>query len=190
MALLAAASVVCAIGTLGCFGSETASYSTPVGVNLVVNSKKIDNGVVSEEKLIEVEAGNPYALFIETARGRLGRDPSAIGVERADLRLGGDSAGVATLGEVFAGTVEVLFQTLITRNSYPAASTSIDASTSAGPIDLEIRFDPAGVPDADYLEILGGTFKVLARGPAAPGFDKPAKAKAELQITLQFVAFD
>lgn len=185
-------SVMCMLGVLGCYPGpdETASYSTPVGINIDVDSKDADNGVVSETKLIQVEVGNPYAVFIATARDRLSRDPSAIGVDRIDLRLGAESVGVTTLGEVFAGSVEVLFQTLVTDNSYPVAIAEIDGASAAGPIELAISFDPSNIPDADYLYFLDGTFKVCVRGPAAPTFNKGVKAEADLQITLQFIAFD
>jgi len=147
------------------------------------------NGVVTGEKSINTEPGNPYGAFVGGARARIGRDPAIIDVERAELALGPGPTGVTTLGEVFAGTVEVVFQMEPTNVTYPVAAGPIDAGTGAGPVELAIVFDADAIPDSDYVKLLLGAFKLGVRGPAAPGFESRG-ADVGLQITLTFAAFE
>ena len=170
-------------------GDDPVSYSEPVGLTLKAKSDDTTNGVVTDEKGITTESGNPYGAFVSNARRELGNtDPGAIEVEKVELFLGADSTGVTTLGGVFNGNVEVLFQMNDTNNSYPVAHGTIEAATGAGPFGLAIDFDPA-IPDADYAKLLGGSFKVIVRGPAASGFETKG-ADADLQTTLTFAAFE
>jgi len=173
----------------GACGDDPVSYSAPVGIHLKAKSANTANGVVSDEKSINTESGNPYGAFISDARGKLGRDPSVIEVERVELLLGAGSTGAATLGEVFAGAVDVLFQMNDTDTSYPVAESAISASTTAGPVAFDVRFVGNDVPDLDYVKLLGGSFKVVAHGPAAPTFMTKG-ADVDLQITFTFSAFE
>jgi hypothetical protein len=170
-------------------GDDPMSYSAPVGINLKAKSADTMNGVVTDEKSINTESGNPYGAFVGDARARIGRDPSLIDVERVDIFLGGSSTGVGALGEVFTGNLEVVFQMNDTNNSYSVAAGPITPGTSAGPVGLGIRFRADEVPDADYVKLLGGSFKVIARGPAAPSFMSKG-AEVDLQVTLMFAAFE
>lgn len=63
-------------------------------------------------------------------------------------------------GGVFSGTVDVLFQTLVTDNSYPMASVSI----VAGPIQLVITASEL----ADYVHFLDGTSGCTCAGQPRP----------------------
>jgi len=171
----------------GC-GADPISYSAPVGINLKAKSADSVNGVVTDEKGINTESGNPFGAFVTDARRELGRDPGYIDVDEVTVLLGAGSTGVTRLGEVFTGNVEVLFQMNDTNNTYPVASGTIDAAASGGPIDLATAFDE-GLPDADYTKLLSGSFKVIARGPAATGFTTKG-ADADIQITLRFAAFE
>ncbi|WP_410959651.1 hypothetical protein, partial [Salmonella sp. SAL4432] len=75
-------------------------------------------GVVTEQKSVETETGNPYGAFVRTARMQLGRDPSRIEVSRASLMLGGASEGVTALDQVVMGRIDVQFLMNDTNNSY------------------------------------------------------------------------
>jgi hypothetical protein len=173
----------------GACGDDPVSYSAPVGINLKAKSSDTANGVVSNEKGINTESGNPYGAFVADARGKLGRDPGVIDVDRVELFLGAGSSGVTALGEVFTGTVDLLFQMNDTNNSYPVAAVSISAGTAAGPVAFDASFAEEDIPDADYVKLLNGSFKVIARGPAAAGFSTKG-AEADLQVTLTFAAFE
>jgi hypothetical protein len=170
-------------------GDDPVSYSAPVGINLKAKSADTANGVVSDEKAINTESGNPYGAFVTDAQRELGRDPAAIDVDRLELFLGAGSTKVTTLGEVFAGTVEIVFQINDTNNSYSVATGTIAASTTSGPVAFDASFDAAGVPQLDYDKMLNGSFKVVARGPAASDFMAKG-AEADLQVTFTFAAYE
>jgi hypothetical protein len=172
---------------LAACGSDPVSYSAPVGINLKAKSADTTGGVVSDEKGITTESGNPYGAFVSDATERLGRDPGAIDVDGVTIFLGANSVGVTSLGEIFVGPVEVLFIMNDTNNSYPVATVAMDAATAAGPIALDIDFP--GVSEIDYPKLLNGSFQVVTRGPAAPSFETKG-ADADLQITLTFAAFE
>jgi hypothetical protein len=175
---------------LAACGDDPISYSAPVGINLKAKSADTVNNVVSDEKGINTESGNPYGAFITEAKNRLsGKSPSSIEIDKVELFLGAGSTNVTRLGEVFDGNVEVLFQINDTNNSYPAASGAVPAATGAGPFELGVTFDSGALPEFDYLKLLGGSFKVVARGPAAAGFTTKG-ADADIQITFTFAAFE
>jgi len=170
-------------------GDDPVSYSAPVGINLKAKSADTANGVVTDEKAINTESGNPYGAFVGDARARIGRDPSIVDVEEVELLLGAGSTGAAALGEVFAGTVDVLFQLNDTNNTYPVAAAMIGAATTAGPVAFDVTFAADEVPDLDYVKLLNGSFKVVIRGPAAATFETKG-ADVDLQATLTFAAFE
>lgn len=172
----------------GC-GTDPVSYSAPVGINLKAKSANTSNGTVTDEKSINTETGNPYGAFVDDARAKIGRDPGVIDVDRVEVLLGAGSSGVVTLGEIFDGTVEVVFQMNTSQNSYQVASGVIGAATDSGPAVLAPAFQAAGVPDVDYTAMLTGSFKTVLRGPAAPGFVGKG-ADADLQVTFTFAAFE
>lgn len=52
-----------------------------------------------------------------------------------------------------------------------------------------MTFDSGALPEFDYIKLLGGSFKVVTRGPAAAGFTTKG-ADADIQITFTFAAFE
>ena len=183
-ALLAIPIAVCA----AC-GGDPVSFSAPVGVVLKARSADIVDGIVTDEKAITTESGNPYGMFVGGVRAQIGRDPALIDVESVELSLGSGSTGVTSLGEVFAGAVQVVFHMNDTNNAYQVAAGMIGADTPPGPVAFEIVFDAEAVPDLDYVKLLLGSFKGITRGLAAPSFATKG-AEADLQITLTFAAFE
>lgn len=166
---------------------DAISYSDAVGISLKAKSSDVVGGVVVDEKAITTESGNPFGAFVEDARRTLGANPGAIEVEDVELALGGGSTGVAALGDVFAEDVEVLFQINDTGTTYVVASGTVLPGVT-GPLDLNVSFASAIVDPIDYAKMLNGSFKVITRGTAAPGFGGKS-ATANLQVTFTFAAF-
>ena len=178
--------LACVLAT-GC-SDDPVSYSAPVGIELKSKSSDVSNAVVSEEKGITTESGNPYGAFVADARGKLGRDPGGIEIERLTLTLGAASDRVVALEEVFTGDVDVAFLVNDTNNTYDVAH-FIDPA-GVGPIGVStLNFDWAQVAAQDIDKMLGGSFKVVIRGPAATGFEGKG-ADASLQLTFTFTAFE
>jgi hypothetical protein len=174
---------------LGACTAEPRIYSEPVGIRLTASSSSAANGIVTDDKPITTEQGNPYGKFMTSAKELLaGKSPSAIVVEGAVLALAPTSTGADALGDVFAGTVAVDFLIEDSNNSYGIASAEVDRSTGVM-LELDARFDSAAMTDFDYLKLLGGKFKVVVRGTAAAGFADRA-AKVDLDTTLTFSAFE
>jgi hypothetical protein len=174
---------------LGACSDDPVSYSAPVGINLKAKSSDTMNGVVSDDKGITTESGNPYGAFTTAAKQELGgKDPSRIEIDKVVLLLGASSTGVTRLGEVFDGPVEVLFQINDSNNSYPAATSLVPGSTGSS-AEIAPAFDSDALPEFDYLKLLGGGFKVVLRGPATTGFSTKG-ADADLQVTFTFAAFE
>jgi hypothetical protein len=186
---LAQASLVSALALCAACGGEPVTFSAPVGISLKARSAETVNGVVGFAKPISTEPGNPYGAFVGGARAQIGRDPGLIDVERVELFLGAGSIGVTALGEVFAGNVDLLFQMNDTNNAYLVATAAIGAGTAAGPVGFDVGFAAAEVPDLDYVRMLLGSFKLVARGPAAPSFETKG-AVVDLQVTLTFAAIE
>ncbi len=169
---------------------DPVSYSAPVGINLKAKSDDVVNGVVTDEKNINTESGNPYGAFISDAQDELGGgDPATFELEKLELLLGGNSSGVTGLGEIFDGTTEVLFIMADTNNSHVVGSGEITATTEGGPVELGINFDSGDYQGDDWDKLLDGGFKVVIRGDAAPEFETKG-ADADLQVTFTFAAFE
>ncbi|CAN5859554.1 hypothetical protein BH11MYX3_BH11MYX3_05160 [soil metagenome] len=165
------------------------TYSAPVGISLQARSADSTNGIVTDLKAIATEQGNPYGAFVSDAKELLaGRSPAAIVVEGAVVSLGADSNGVTRLGDVFAGTLSIVFLINDSNNSYGVAAAEVEP-TSGGTLRLEARFDSVALTELDYLKLLAGQFKVIARGPVAKGF-ADLDARGDLDVTLTFAAFE
>ena len=176
--------------SIGACGDDPVEYSQPVGINLKAKSSDTTNNTVSNDKGINTESANPYGAFVTAAKAKLdGKDPSHIAIDKVALFLGATSTNVTRLGEVFDGTVDVVFVINDSNNSYPAAAGPVPATTGAGPVALDPSFDSSALPDFDYIKLLGGGFKVVLRGPAAAGFMAKG-AEADLQVTFTFTAFE
>ena len=172
----------------GC-SDDAVNYSQPVTINLKAKSDDTQNGVVTTDKGINTESGNPYGAFVTAAERELGRTPGSIEVDGIELFLGAGSTGVTTLGEIFAGDVDILFEMNDTDNSFPVASRTFEASDPAGPVAFESTFSSASLGDADYDKLVGGSFKVVLRGPATADFSTKG-ADADLQATFTFAAYE
>lgn len=176
--------------TLAACGDDPVRFSEPVTINLKAKSADTTGGVVDDDKGISTENGNPYGKFVGDARAALGgADPGRIALEGATLTLGAASTGVLGLGEVFTGNVEVNFTVNDTNNTYPAAWGPIAATAPSGPLTLTTGFSTDTLSSTDFAKLLGGSFKVGIRGPAAAGFSAKG-ADADLQVTLTFAAFE
>lgn len=171
----------------GC--GDPVSFSAPVGINLKAKASDTENGVITEDKGITTESGNPYGEFIKNARAKLdGKDPARIEVSSLTLLLGAQSTGVTKLEDVFAGNVEVFFVMNDTNNTYPVGN--IKDPKGSGAVNLDVTFDSDTITGTDRDKLLGGSFKTFIRGPAATGFASPSSAEASLQLTFTFEAYD
>jgi hypothetical protein len=186
---LVLASLALIAGSAAC-GSDPVQYSDSVGINLKAKSSETSDSVVSDDKGITTESGNPFGGFVSDAQAQLdGADPSSVAVEDLELLLGGNSTGVVALGEIFEGDVDVLFEMNDTNNSFPVATATLDADTDAGPVGFDVSFDSDALGQADFDKLLAGSFKVVIRGAAAPDFETKG-AEADLQLTFTFAAFE
>ncbi len=177
----------CALALLAACGSDPVSFSAPVGINLKVKSGDVTGTAVSDEKGINTESGNPYGKFVADARTKIGRDPGSVEVDSVKLTLGAQSTGVVTLQEVYAGDVDIAFVIDDSNNTLDVAHV-IDP-TGVGPVGVAVKFEAIDANSADYAKFLAGSFKVVIRGTAAPGFSSKG-ADANLQATLTFAAFE
>lgn len=168
-------------------GSDPVSFSAPVGITLKAKSGDVANNAISDDKGITTESGNPFGAFVTDAHTKLGKDPARIEIDKLTLTLGATSTGVTKLEEVYTGDVDVAFITNDTNNTYDAGH--VMNPTGVGPVDVTVAFQSADVPAADFTKILGGSFKVVIRGSAAPTFSTKG-AEANLQLTFTFAAFE
>jgi len=180
-----------ALALAACGGSEDpVSHSAPVGINLKADSDKVMGTNVTDNKNINTESGNPYGAFVTEAENVLGRSPSRIEVVGVSLLMAANSTGVSMLSEIFNGRIDVMFEMTTTTDTIPVAHAIIDPTTQGrGPVELEIDFDAAGLAPANFADLLGGNFKVVYSGVVASGYSTLG-AKADLQITFTFEAFD
>ena len=172
---------------LAACGADPVNYSSPVGIELKAKSGDVAMSVVTEQKDITTESGNPYGAFTNTATQMLGgKQPSRIEIDQLTLQLGAQSTGVAKLEDVVTGDVDVAFLVNDSNNTYDAGH--VTSPTGVGPVTMAPDFDWAMVAATDQAKILGGGFKVVLRAPAAAGFSTKG-AEASLQTTFTFTAF-
>ena len=167
-------------------GSDPVSFSAPVGINMKVKSSDVASTAITEDKEITTENGNPYGAFVSDATTRLGRAPGRIEVDSATLLLGAQSTNVTRLEDVFTGVVDIAFLMNDTNNTYDAGH--VTSPTGTGPVTMNHTFDWSQVAASDQSKIIGGSFKVILRGPAATDFASKG-AEASLQVTFTFTAF-
>lgn len=172
---------------LGGCGSDPVSFSMPVGISLKAKSSDVNNSVISDDKQITTESGNPFGAFVSDAQVKLGKDPTRIEIDRLTLLLGAQSTNVAKLEDVYTGDVDVAFLTNDSNNTYDVGH--VLNPTGVGPVDLDIAFRSDALPAADFTKLLNGSFKVVIRGSAAAGFSAKG-AEASLQTTFTFAAFE
>jgi hypothetical protein len=168
-------------------GSDPVNYSAPVGIELHAKSGDVTQSVVTEQKDITTESGNPYGAFINDAKAKLGgKDPSRIEIDKMTITLGAQSSGVSTLDQVMTGDVDVAFLANTSNNTYDAGH--IMSPTGVGPDDMDPSFDWSMVAQQDIAQMIGGSFKVVLRGSAAADFSTKG-ADATIQVTFTFTAF-
>lgn len=176
-----------ALIVLSACGTDPVSYSAPVGIELKAKSGDANQGAVTEQKDITTESGNPYGAFTNDATAKLGgHAPSSIEIEQLTLTLGAGSTGVSALDQVLTGDVDVAFLVNDSNNTYDAGH--VTAPTGVGPVAMTPTFDWSSVTASDQTRVLGGSFKVVLRGPVAPAFTT-IDANASLQTTFTFSAF-
>jgi hypothetical protein len=171
---------------IGC-SDDPVSHSMPVGINLKAKSSDVSNSVISEEKQITTESGNPYGAFVSEAQQELGADPGRIEIDKVTLILGAQSINVAKLEDVYAGDVDVAFIMNDSNNTHVVGN--VLNPVGVGPLELSVAFDSDAVADADFEKMMSGSFKVMIRGSAAAGFSAKG-AEADLQVTFTFAAFE
>ena len=171
---------------LAACGTDPVSFSAPVGINLKAKSGDVANTAISDDKGITTENGNPYGAFVNDATTKLGRAPGRIEIDQATLLLGAQSTNVTRLEDVFTGVVDVAFVMNETDNTYDVGTVS--NPTGTGPVELAIGLEGGDMAAQDFTRYLGGSFKVVVRGTAAPGFASKG-AEAQLQVTFTFAAF-
>jgi 5-hydroxyisourate hydrolase-like protein (transthyretin family) len=166
---------------------DPVSFSAPVGINLKVKSGDVANTAISEDKAITTETGNPYSAFVSDATTKLGHAPGRIEIDRVTLQLGAQSTNVTRLEDVFTGVVDVSFLMNDTNNTYEVGT--LTSPGGVGPDDVAISLAGGDMAPQDFTKYLVGSFKVVARGTAAPGFASNG-AEASLQLTFTFAAFN
>lgn len=167
---------------------EAQSYSDAVGIEMKLRSGDVSGGMLAEDKQITTESANPYGAFVNDAERALAAPPSAIEVDRVELRLLPSSTNVTHLDEVFANLVEIDFTINDTGNTYVVAQGYV-VPGSIEPLALDVMFDSSVVDLTDYQKLLDGSFKVVVRGAAAQNFGK-LDASANLETTFTFAAFE
>ena len=114
----------------------------------------------------------------------LGREPSRIAVTMVQITLAGDSRGVASLADLFNGTVEVFLDADV-GGTVPVARVS--APSGSGPIELEMVSDEASLAPI-LAALLATNFRVGIRGSTArtatDDFD------ARIDVRIGFAAFE
>ena len=172
---------------LAACGTDPVNYSAPVGIELHAKSTDVNMSVVTAQKDITTESGNPYGAFINSATAKLGgKAPSRIEIDNLTLTLGAQSTGVSKLDDVLSGDVDVAFLANTSNNTYDAGH--VMNPTGVGPDTVTPNFEWSMVAMQDVAQMLNGSFKVVLRGPAATGFTTKG-ADATLQLTFTFTAF-
>jgi hypothetical protein len=162
-------------------GDDPVAYSETVSLKLSgIKNGDIAQGVASEDKNVNSEAGNPYAEFLKSARAELGRDPGSIELVSAFVRVHADSKNVVNIEQVFEDLE------LFLANS----QTTIPASDNEAPTGTSVRM--AIYEDLDYGPVfdsmLAGDFKVGVRGTTVA--EPPADFDLKLTLDLKFTAYE
>lgn len=161
---------------------DPVAYSETVSVKLSgIKNGDLVNGQASEDKNINTEEGNPYGAFLKNAREALGgRDPGAIEIVKADVRVHSDSKNVSTIQAVFSS-----LELFIT-----SSSTTIPVGSKASPTGTSVGI--ALFDDLDYEPVydtmLGGDFKIGVRGPTVAS--PPVDFDLKLTIDVRFTAYE
>ncbi len=180
--------VTAAVLGAGCGGSSTLASSPSSFEGQVTVPVPIGAGDVVGSQVLAV-AMNPiasYRAFLDSAMARLGKNPSRVEVRAAALRLLPTSTGATKLEDVLTGDVLVSFA-MAAPALYDVAS--VRSPVGAGPVPLQVRFDPASVASMDMTHLCSGSLDVYLGGTPAPGF-APARSSVELEVALDLVAVE
>lgn len=161
---------------------NTAGYSGPVSI-LVDKFKdsEVRNGGFDEDKNVNTESGNPYGMFLQSARTGLGRAPAAVVVDRATVGMGPDSRGALGLQEVFAGPLTLYLATSTVRVNVGTVATPTGSAQQE--VSVTVTRDQLAPIEPQLLD---GGFKVGIAVPAAPG--RPASFDVKVTTVLYFRA--
>jgi hypothetical protein len=172
----------------GC-GDDPVSVSDVVDLKLSVSSGDVQNGMLLDEKNVNTESGNPYGVFVQSARDEIGGEPSRITVDGAAVSIDPSSNNVTTVGAVFLGATKIEFVMNGSTTHYAVATRDVLAADGGGPVEFTVDFDSDDIPAADFTDLASGSFKVAISGPPAASFPG-ANADANLKISLTFSAFE
>lgn len=163
-------------------GPNTVNFSGPVTINIdKFKDGDVRNNAFESDKSVSTESGNPYGMFLQSARAALGRAPAAVLLERVTLTLGGNSSGVTAFEQFFGGPLTVY---LLSSTSTVTVGT-VAQPTGTGPIEVQITATRARLAPINN-DLVQGSFKVGIRVPAAAG--RPRSFDAKVATVLYFRA--
>lgn len=166
------------------------SVSDPVGITLNVVATDIQNGIITTDKNINTEEGNPYAVYIAKARDVLKGDPGRIEINKMDLDLNNKQSDTAALNEIFNGDVKFDFVMNDSGAVVDVGNGLVDSTVQGpGPIPMTVTFESKKIEDKDWKKFLDGGFKVKMTAPANPTFTGK-KTSSSVKITLYFEAYN
>lgn len=164
---------------------DPVNVSDQIGIKITLKEDDITGNTIDDRKNISTEQSNPYAQFITQINTELGNvEPSEIRVEGVVLNLESVKDDVATLEDLFTGTVEVFLASDDQTVGYTIGT--IDNPEGTGPIEMNLATEPGDlVPFLDQL--LSGTFRVGIRSETPR--TNSDKFEAVLTVTITFAAY-
>jgi len=163
-------------------GDDPVAHSETVSLKLSgIKAGDIKNGVASEEKNINTESGNPYGEFVKNARAALGgKDPGAIELVSAYVRVHAESKNVTAIEQVFADLELFLSDS---QTTLPVGTLTAPTGSSVKvPLDDTLDYEPIAAT------LLSGDFKVGVRGTAVDTL--PTDFELKLTLDLKFTAYE
>lgn len=146
-----------------------------------IKQDEVRDGEASEDKKVNEEEGNPYRVFLDTARSRLqGRDPSAILVRSATVQLRSDTTGVISFDQVFTSMELFLSDDLTT---IPIGTIEAPSGTSR-PATIIATIDSLAPMYESMLD--HDKLRVGVRGPTVA--TPPASFDLKMTIDVTFEA--
>lgn len=177
-----------ALGAVAC-SDDAINYSEPVGISLQFKSSDVVAGRILIDKNINTESGNPYGAFVKTAETKLGAAPGRIDVASATLTVESSSKQVTRLGEIFTGDCKLSFVLNTGNVPLAVATRTMAVADTAGPVTFTAAFDSATLDDAQYAQLVAGSFKVALDCATASTF-AGLGATADLKATFTFGAYE
>src|SRR5438270_10424986 len=126
---------------------KAVNFSEPVGISLSAHKQDITGTILSVQKNINTEAGNPFGKFVTDARAALkGNDPSSVGLTSLVLTLS-SSSSVTGFEQVMSGPVAITFIMNGSAASYLVGAVTNPTGVTA---DLSHDFDTTSMTAPDY----------------------------------------